>query len=56
MFTMFLIWTLANVAAGAIWTAVAFALTKSNKFMKWTIDLYIKWLERYTKSLEEIFD
>lgn len=56
MFTTFLIWVLANMAAGAIWTAVAFVLARSKKFMKWTVDLYIKWIEGYTKKLEEIFD
>ena len=56
MFTMFLIWTLANVAALAIWTAAAFALLKSKKFVKWTVDLYVKWVEWYTEELEKIFD
>lgn len=56
MFTMFLIWTLANMAALAIWTAVAFALMKSKKFMHWIIDIHVKWIEWYTETLEEIFD
>lgn len=56
MFTMFLILTLANMAAFAIWTAVAFALLKSEKFVKLTVDLYVKWTEWYTEELEKIFD
>lgn len=56
MFTMFLVLTLANMAALAIWTAVAFALLKSKKFVKWTVDLYVKWIEWYTEELEKIFD
>ena len=56
MFTMFLIWTLANMAAYAILVCVAFALMRSKKFMHWIIDIHVKWIERYAKNLEEIFD
>lgn len=56
MFTMFLIWTLGNMAVYAIFVGVAFALTKSKKFMHWAIDNHVKWIERYVKRLDEIFD
>lgn len=56
MFTMFLIWTLGNMAAYAICVGATFVLTKSKKFMHWIIDLHVRWIEWYVKRLNEAFD